>query len=171
MIRVLSPILLLFAVGCNLSPKSTEQDVIKEVFGQVSNFELMRSTTDVSACRLTQPDHEHTLELAKYEERPWVQVPVKTVERFHQVFSSPSTYNFGIAKSCFPIYGVRVRFKTDEGTVDVNLCFDCDILTVVRDGVPVGGEDFDNARSELVALCKEIFPEDSEIQGLKSGRR
>lgn len=94
-------------------------------------------------------------------------VSAMQVDRFRAVLGDPKTYRFDSAKGCIPNYGVRVRFES-VGTIEVNLCFECDVLAVTRDGKVVGGEDFDGGSNELRALVKELFPDDPAIQRLKA---
>jgi hypothetical protein len=168
----MSRVLVLLAVvplGC--APSATQGDVVAEVFGNAANFALLRSADKVQACRLepidtTKPTHRPD----DYEEGPFVDVSEAQAARYRDVLENPRSYYFDVAKKCVPVYGVRVRFGSNAEAIDVNLCFECNILTVSRDGNPVGGEDFDPARRELVALCKELFPDDSEIQKLDPRR-
>ena len=61
-----------------------------------------------------------------------------------------------------------MRFDDGREVLDINLCFECNMLAVVCDGKIVGREeDFDGGASKLAAICKELFPDDPEIQALK----
>jgi len=87
--------------------------------------------------------------------------------KFTKVFKNPETYRFDVAKACIFGPGVIVRFTKGDSRVEVLLCFSCKELAIYVDGKETGFEDFDGAKTELVALVKEIFPDDKEIQSLK----
>ena len=85
------------------------------------------------------------------------------------------TYDWEKAKKCKFEPGVGFRLWREKDWVDIVLCFHCDELEIST--IPPGErerktahEDFDAARAALVKLCKEAFPDDKEIQGLKDKR-
>ena len=73
-----------------------------------------------------------------------------------------------MGKGCEPIFGVRLEFTQGDKAVDLFFCFECDILAVYFGGKPVGSEDFDTMRPQLVEIAQKVFPEDKVIQGLKA---
>ena len=77
-----------------------------------------------------------------------------------------STYYWEAAKACDPNFGVRIHYQNGDDEFDILLCFQCDILAVYKNGKAVGGEDFDSARSRLVKIVQELFPDDDTIQSL-----
>ena len=165
---------LLLLIGCDVAPRGTEAQVISEVFGDTENFAMMKSAKKVTACRLElkkdaegEKMYEGSENLDNYDEGPDVVVSSAQVTHLRKIFASPGTYGFEIAKPCIPVSGVRIRFVAADSVVDINLCFDCNILEVRRDGKGVGGEDFDSAEKELIALTQQLFPDDPEIQALK----
>jgi hypothetical protein len=105
-----------------------------------------------------------------YDEEPSVELSVHQATELRRILENPDTYPFGIAKGCIPRYGVRFRFESDDGPLEVRLCFGCNMLEVTRDKSSVGGGGFDSARSKLVALCKELFPNDKVIQRMDPRR-
>ena len=123
------------------------------------------ATTD--AFRLTQPSyHQKSIEDYKMASGP-ITVDTNTSQELANVLLDDSTYLWDLGKGCEPDYGVRVRFVQSDDTVDVLFCFACDILSVYFNGDLVGGEDFDDARLKMVAIMKELFPQDDVIQSLK----
>jgi hypothetical protein len=135
----------------------------------------MKAATKVSACRISKPPEDavgHNTSwdqvLTLYKEGEWVELSGSQVEQTREVLQSPRTYWFDVSKECIPKYGVRVRFDDDGEALDINLCFECNMLAIVRDGKIVGSEDdFDGGAIKLTAICKELFPDDPEIQALK----
>ncbi|MDB5392343.1 MAG: hypothetical protein JWM11_7989 [Planctomycetaceae bacterium] len=79
-------------------------------------------------------------------------------------------------KKCGLEPGVAFRLWSGERAVEVLICFNCDVLWVHEVGVALGEnphyewQDFDPVRSELLALAKEAFPDDREIQDLPEKR-
>jgi hypothetical protein len=160
---------LLPACSPRLQYAPVTKKVIDVVLGGSSNHELLKSATNVSACRmhLNQESFHSTPVKIEYDQGPFLKLSAAQADSFRRILENPNSYEFLVAKACIPVYGARVRFAGELGTLDVDLCFDCNILTVSRDGTPVGGEDFDPAQRDLVAFCQEIFPGDGEIQKLK----
>jgi len=142
---------------------------VETVFGGAANVEFMKTAPTVRACRLHRKK-DARLRSHEYDAEPFVKVSPDQARRFQEILQNPGTYVFDAAKACLPNYGVRLQFAADDKTVDVEFCFECNILLVLQDGKPVGGEDFDHARAPLVALCKELLPDDAEIQALQPDR-
>jgi hypothetical protein len=166
---------LIFA-GCGQStPVATVADVERSVFSTPDNLAFVTSATKVTACRIKPPTPDAPYaegvpadkQLASYVEQPWLDVSASESKRLANVLTDPKTYEFDVAKSCIPVYGVRLRFESESGELDINLCYECRILTVVRDGKWVSGGNFDGGSRQLTAITKELFPEDADIQALK----
>lgn len=152
--------------GCG--PTATEADVAKAVFGSQENLNAVKRAAKVTACRLTtvSPDADVTETLASYKEGKWLALSPSQAERFRDVLSAPGTYDFDYASSCEPVFAVRVRFEDEGKTIDTHLCLKCSQIAVTRDGQIVGAEEFRGGKRKLIALCKELFPDDAEIQNL-----
>ena len=95
-----------------------------------------------------------------------VTVPPEDVALLSRVLLSADTYDWHRAKSCEFRPGVGLRFERAATLMDLALCFECDMLTIHRDGRRIGVEDFDAARPELVRLAKRLFPGDADIAAL-----
>jgi hypothetical protein len=142
--------------------------VINQVFGGKETHEIANSATTIRACRLKMKPDSASPATGEYEYEagPFLPLTAEQSTHFLKRLQSPNSYEFDVAKACIPIYGVRLQCEAPEGAVDVDLCFSCNILAVRRDGKIVGGEDFDPIRPNLVQLCKQLFPDDAEIQNL-----
>ena len=79
-------------------------------------------------------------------------------------------YLWETAKACLPRWGARLGIRGVSTELDVLLCFECDILSVFRDGERVAGEDFDPVRSDLVRAVKSAFPSDPVVSRLGLSR-
>jgi len=82
-----------------------------------------------------------------------------------------------MSKACMLIPTVAFRIWRGKESVTVIICFNCDELVVLEENAPLssfGGieahfkvrGDFDWFRPELLALAKETFPTDQQIQAL-----
>ena len=128
---------------------------LKGVFGDGAAMGIIRSPDNVVAFRLAKPSY-HRQDLADYvATKGPIPVDSQISAELSTVLLSHSTYLWNLAKGCIPDYGVRIRFEKDDASVDVLLCFQCDILTVYSNGKPVGSEDFDDGRTILSSLTKK----------------
>lgn len=95
-------------------------------------------------------------------------VPVDdaAARRIAAVLTDDGTYDWERAKACEFSPGVVVRYTKGANTTDVLFCFNCEEIGVFRNDRSVGYEDFDNARDELAAVMKLLFPDDAAIQSL-----
>lgn len=117
-------------------------DPLKESKGKkIDGYEILSGPVAVST--------EHARELAK-------------------ILADPEIYGWMYKKSCGFHPGVAIRFTSEVGSIDILLCFECDIVAFFQNGKDVGGEDFDSARGSVLGVIKDIFPLDKEIQALKS---
>ncbi len=78
-------------------------------------------------------------------------------------------------KKCGLEPGVAYRLWSGDRAVEVLVCFNCDVLWPHVVGSQAAAphhewQDFDPARAELLALTKEAFPDDAEVQGLPERR-
>lgn len=157
----------LVLAGCG--PTATEADVAAAVFGTQENLNAVKNATKVAACRITteSPDADFTEStLASYKEGKWIALSPSQAKRFREVLLAPGTYEFDYVSSCTPVFAVRVRFEDERRAIDTNLCLKCSQIAVTRDGQILGAEEFPGGKRKLVALCKELFPDDAEIQNL-----
>ena len=88
------------------------------------------------------------------------------------ILCNPNTYPAPTdsAKSCYPQFGVRLKFEGDAGPLDVLLCLECDMLALAPAGNVTGSKDFDPGRPQIVKFLKSVFPEDKIIQALRENR-
>ena len=162
----------LILAGCG--PSATEADVATAVFGSTENLNAMKSATKVTACRIKEPlaaaRGQRTSAdefLAQHVEEKWIDFSAAQIDQFRNLLRAPNQNFFSSSSECIPHYGVRLRFEHDGEAIDVNLCFACKQLAVVRGREIVGEGEFHRGNRELVTICKELFPDDPEIQALK----
>ena len=149
-------------IGCSDSTGN-----LNAVFGGAATIETIQNATSVNAFRL-KPSSEYHAHLSEYEMTSGpVVVPADAASTLRSILLDTSTYEWDAAKACMPVYGVRIQFKLGAEEVDVLFCFECDILGVYDNGAPMGGEDFDDAREEILSVIRKLFPDDADIQALK----
>lgn len=87
-----------------------------------------------------------------------------------QLLQQPSSYSWNSVNACLPDYGVLLTFRSDSQIVRIALCLECNMLGVFDGDHPDrvnSKNEFDPVRTQLVAVAKAIFPNDSVIQALK----
>jgi hypothetical protein len=157
----------LFSTAVALTGSGCSSGDLKDVFGNEQAMATVKNATSVKAYRLQLGSYyQESLSDYKIADGP-VYVSDDIASRLSKILLDASIYEWDSAKLCEPDYGVRIQFSEGDNTVDVLFCFECDILAVYHNGRPVGGEDFDDARSRLVSIVQKLFPNDEIIQSLE----
>lgn len=144
---------------------------IVQLYGGGGSVEALQAPTLVEAFRIApdavgpDPDYER-VGLHRVTAGPVV-VDEATSSELSSILLDPDSYDWQRAKGCEFRPGVGVRYTRDVSRVDLALCFECDELTIHRQGRRVGVEDFDDVRPQLVSIVKRVFPNDPEIQSLE----
>ena len=160
---ILTCALLTLAAGCSAGD-------LDSVFGTGGAQDVIAAPEKVQAIRLAdQSFYQPTVADYKTAAGP-IDVDKDIGKQTSKLLLDEKSYLWDVAKGCEPIFGVRLQFTKGEQTADVFFCFECDILTIYFQGKPVGSEDFDPIRPQLVTIVKQLFPEDEAIQGLKARR-
>ena len=157
---ILTFLLLFPALGCRAGD-------LKDVFGADGAQDVIAKPTKVQAYRLADMSfYKPTVDDYKTTAGP-IDVSEALAQQTSKLLLDTDSYLWDIGKGCEPLFGVRLSFTQGEKQTDVFFCFECDILAVYFQGKPVGSEDFDKIRPQLVKIMKQIFPDDAVIQGLK----
>ncbi len=161
LLRAFVALLLLFAVGCG-KPVGN----LTAIFGSENGIDIVRNATSVKAFRIQSPAAYHPL-LANYEMTAGpLDVSDSAAMELRELLLDSANYDWDYAKGCIPDFGVRVQFQHESDSIDVLFCFECNLMVVFHNEKPVGGEDFDKARREIVAIVKGLFKDDKAIQSL-----
>ena len=149
----------------------TQNDVIIQVFKDREIFSVIQSPQAVTA-QLLHSKNGGSDKLDGYIEDAPAGLSPQDIQSIQNLLGKPASYRWGIGNTCIPDYGVLLNFRSQGHTVRVALCFKCNMI-----GVFDGDDDsadqinkeylFDPMRPQLIAISKEIFPNDKEIQGLK----
>jgi hypothetical protein len=144
---------------------------VVQLYGGAGSVEAIEAPTRVEAFRIApdvvgpDPTYER-VGLHRVTAGP-VLVDESTSSELSAILLDPDSYDWQRAKGCEFRPGVGVRYTREVSRVDLALCFECDELTIHRQGRRVGVEDFDAVRPGLVSIVKRVFPNDPEIQALK----
>lgn len=156
----------------------SREEIVQKVFGSQQLLNSFVAAQQVTAQRLhwRVEDKVSPNELGNYRREQPVSVSASEAEKLKHLLQRSSSYYQGSnAKACIPDYGVLFIFRSGERTVQVALCFNCNMFRIF-DGADDKARgvntlmDFDPMRSELVAIVKKVFPDDPEIQNLDRRR-
>ena len=168
-------ILLLFAAVYDWRTRPTQQDVIQKVFGNQQNYDAFVSSQKVTAQLLHKQDEANSTKLKGYSSDAPISLSSEQIQKIKFLLQNPPSYLWNIGNSCIPDYGVLFTFHSDQRTVRVAVCFECDMLGVFDSEDNSAGQInseyiIDPMHAQLVALAKSIFPNDTTIQSLKEKR-
>ncbi|HRE81532.1 MAG TPA: hypothetical protein PLN52_10815 [Opitutaceae bacterium] len=94
------------------------------------------------------------------------------ITRIASLLAAPGSFTWSEEpKECFPEYNIRLVFEREGQQVVVELCFGCDILRVLRSGDEERVADFDLASSQLLSLCRKLFPKDRVLKEIEAVRK
>ena len=99
----------------------------------------------------------------------------RQTERLVAIFLDEKTFLFNSQKRCVFVPACGCRLESPQGSVTVLFCFGCtEVMFLVRDArgtlVHEAVEDFDYARTELLAILRELLPDMQLLRGLPSWR-
>ena len=144
---------------------------VVKLYGGRGSIELIQKPTAVEAFRLAPdglPKGSETPRFGRFEiTSDPVAVSAEDAKILDTILTSPDTYDWHRAKGCIFTPGVGLRFARETSYLDIALCFACDELQIYREGRVVGMEDFDDARPQLLAIAKRLFPADEAISALE----
>jgi hypothetical protein len=169
LVLVLSGLTLLLLTGCaDTDPR------VAALFGGQPTLDALKTAKSIEALRIDPKNYDETklndgkTGIAGYKitSEP-VELSADQIKALVAILANPGTYSFDIAKGCEFQPGVALRTTAGKQEVIILLCYGCNELEIYVGGKKVGYEDTDNARGKLVALAKELFPKDDEIQSLK----
>lgn len=168
-------LLILTALTAQSGRGATEAEFTAKVFGTAENLAIVKNAQKVTACILTpkgDPDHpeewksEDLMNPGTYKRGPRMDVPAAQLAELRAILFDRTLDDPDSSKACIPILHVRFTFTAGKSSLDIDLCFLCDLLWVSRAGKIIGGEDFDPAHGKLLALCQVLFPNDQALSHL-----
>jgi len=91
------------------------------------------------------------------------------VKKLQSVIFDVNVYDFNSSKRC--LFSPYIGFIFEKGGKQSHalFCFTCNEVSYGRDGKQGNLEDFDPARKEMIALARELFPNDTKLAALKDG--
>ncbi len=134
--------------------------------GGAEAVSAIQSADSVSASRLVS-NHEYRPAVSDYE----VDVGPITLspavrDRLREVFLNLRTKPSS-KKACLPDFRIRLHFDGQASEVDILLCLECRIMAIYHNSAAFTCDNFDDVAPELIAISREIFPEDPAIQALR----
>ncbi|HTR42140.1 MAG TPA: hypothetical protein VMH87_11045 [Pseudomonadales bacterium] len=149
----------------------TQNDVVMQVFKDREIFSVIQTPQSVTA-QLLHSKNGGSDTLAGYTKDALVGLSPEQIQAIQKLLEKPASYSWGIGNNCIPDYGVLLNFRLQGDTVRVALCFKCNMMGVFEgddDGAAQINREylFEPMRSQLIAICKQIFPNDKEIQALQ----
>jgi len=180
MFKPVTILALLVVLGCtnettppSIPPRDLKPSTrVVALFGGAAAIDIVQNASSVSAYRIKTPldlNKKRIEVLSAYTNiaGPFA-VPHDTVAQLRKALLDDKIYEWDTAKACgVPNYGVQFQFERNGNTLDVLICFDCNIAGIFRNGVLVSEEDCDGARSQLVEIAKALFKDDQVVQSLK----
>ena len=156
-----------FVVVISLFFASCSELVEEKVFGGSENFEIVEGASSVLATRIDSTAADDTAFYYDYSEigNP-VALDSSVVGKLKALLKERGSYDLKRSKPCEPVPGVKLTFTDDTKSLDIFLCFECNILIVMKDKKRIAHEDFDPMRQNLVTVAKLAFPNDKEITSL-----
>ena len=128
-------------------------------------FEVLLEADRVESYRLGEEDHPEGIGGRRVLSRG-PNLTAGQVAALEALLIDPDSYVFSSVKRCDPTPQVALRHVRGDETVDVILCFDCDIWEFDFQG-RASIEDFDPVRPQLVELVKALFPQEPAVQKLQ----
>jgi hypothetical protein len=169
---VVAAVVLVAACGASIIIGQQATDDVNKLYGGADGLRVVVSPEKVEAFRVGSPrtakdDTADTIGGAAIISGP-VAVDETAARKLAEILNNHATYGWDFAKGCKFDPGIAIRFTGEATTIEVIFCFHCQELQVYREGKKVGGEDFDAASRPLTAIMKRLFPDDGEIQKLRS---
>ena len=160
---LLAPALLLFA-ACSTPSKEVEEFLGPQI------VDILQSAERVEALRVDDgtgdlpPGVPRAADYAIIKTGPDL-TPAQT-ERLRALIFDGGNWDFEMAKACEFMPGVDFRVHSAGRRLDILLCFSCDEWAFWH-GERMRYEDNDPARSALLRLAREAFPDDPALAELK----
>lgn len=156
--------------GCNDLPANKPVRDIATLFSNAQSLEAIKKAQSVRAYRLSAQDGNDVDRKSISEFRSIVApttVPKALNGALQQVLLDPATYLWDEANACSPNYGIRIQFHHNSLQVDILVCFECGFLAIFENEEYTRRQDFTSAaRTRLLNIAKEVYPNDQVIQSL-----
>jgi hypothetical protein len=89
------------------------------------------------------------------------------IKRLQAVVFDADTYDFKTSKRCVFVPYVGFIFEKSGKQAHALFCFSCNEVSFGRGGAQGNLEDFDAKRREMLALARELFPDDARLAAMK----
>ncbi len=89
------------------------------------------------------------------------------IKRLQAVVFDSGTYDFTNSKRCLFVPYIGFIFEKSGKQAHALFCFTCNEVNFGRGGAQGNLEDFDAKHREILALAREIFPDDARLAAMK----
>ena len=148
-----------------LGPLPPPRHFVEELVGGPEAYKTIESPDKVQAWLLTGINDNPGGTTNKDRTGP-VQLNAIEAKKFSTTLLNFDAYAWQGGKACMVDFGARLKFTRGNDTVDVRLCFQCNILEVSHNGSSKL-RDFDPGRAPLVKALQSAFPKDPVVKNLK----
>jgi hypothetical protein len=138
---------------------------VEQLVGGPEAYQTVESPDKVQAWLLTSGLDNDAVEENK-DRTAAVQLNATEAKTFSNALLNFDTYFWRGGKNCIVDYGARLRFTRGNDSVEVRLCFQCNILEFSHKGGS-NLRDFDPGRNPLVKALQSAFPNDRIVKDLK----
>lgn len=133
---------------------SSEARNIEELFVFPEYLSIVKEATTIEATLLKiQKDQE-----PYYLELGYRSLSTQQAGALQRILLSAESYNWDSHSLCWPAFYVRAKIHRGTDTLEMNFCFHCGQLGILKDHRRLPWRDFHQA--EFVKLFGEIFPDD-----------
>ena len=160
------------APGCRRKGREPRPDWrVVSLYGGAGSVEALTKPVSVEAYRispLTRPPEPGVAYIGVHRVTAGpMEVPGDVADRLSAILADADTYDWHHAKGDPYLPSIGLRFTRDVSRADIAFDFASNMLTAHRHGERCGVEDFDDARPELLAIMKSLFPDDDDVQAIE----
>ncbi|MDB6026979.1 MAG: hypothetical protein JWM68_3202 [Verrucomicrobiales bacterium] len=174
------PPLVLTNVEELLGPMPPPQFFVEELVGGKEVYAILENPEEVEIALLSKLEMDTnrlstlcgSLFKPKVDRVGPIKLKPEAVKAFTDSLLSFDSYLWGISNDCMSDFGARLKFKRGTNTVEVLLCYECDMVEI-KHGFDIPGPQpghFDNAHGKLVKAIQDVFPQDQIIRDLKPSK-
>jgi hypothetical protein len=148
-----------------LGPLPPPRHFVEELVGGPEAYQTIQFPDKVQVWLLTSTHDDDTARGNKDRTGP-LQLKTVQAKTFSTALLNFDTYVWQGEKGCIVDYGARLKFTRGNDTVEVRLCFQCNILEFSHKGSSKF-RDFDYGRDPLVKALQSAFPNDTVVKNLQ----
>jgi hypothetical protein len=148
-----------------ITPSERQAELVRSMGGKEA-WDIVSTAEKVQAYRIEPPNSDWEPDTNNYVVTAGpIDIPVDVQADLSRLLTTHESMYWPDGQiGCLPVYGVRLKFQSARGEVDVNICFSCSYLEFAHNGKDTGGVLMGSVASKLAAVAKALFPDDEKIQ-------